>query len=203
MNWNPDQGQDPHASDQYGQSGNYQQQDSYQQAGGYSQSGGYFQQDSYQQAGGYSAGGYQQQYGSYGTPGAPPPGIRSNLHGPTSMGLDANVAAGLSYLLSLIGGLIFYFGEKQNHFVRFSAMQSIIFSLGTIALVFVLFVLQVILTATIILSPLAFALFCLTFLFIFAAAAVHLILAVFAFQGKTMRLPVIASYADKYAARTV
>ena len=119
------------------------------------------------------------------------------------MGLDANVAAGLSYLLSLVGGLIFYFGEKYNHFVRFSAMQSIIFSVSTIALVFVLFILQVIFTATIFLSPLAFALFCLTFLLIFAGAAVHLILAVFAFQGKTMRLPVIATYADKYASRSV
>ena len=128
--------------------------------------------------------------------------MRPNPYGPTSMGLDANVAAGLSYLLSLVGGLIFYFGEKYNQFVRFSAMQSIIFSVSTIALVFVLFILQVIFTATIFLSPLAFALFCLTFLLIFAGAAVHLILAVFAFQGKTMRLPVIATYADKYASRT-
>jgi hypothetical protein len=78
-------------------------------------------------------------------------------------------------------------------------MQSIIFSVGTIVLVFALFVLQVILTATIILSPLAFALLCLTFLLIFAAAAIHIILAIFAFQGRTMRLPIIAPYADKYA----
>lgn len=196
MNWNPNQGQDPHQPGQYGQPGNYQQPDSNQQPGGYAQ------QDSYQQPGGYAPGGYQQQYGPYGTPGAPAAAISSNPHGPTSMGLDANVAAGLSYLFSLVGGLIFYYGEKHNHFVRFSATQSIIFSVGTIALVFVLFILQVIFTATIFLSPLAFALFCLTFLLIFAAAAVQIILAVFAFQGKTMRLPAIASYADKYAKPT-
>ena len=184
MNWNPNQGQEPNQPGQYGQPGNYQQPDGNQQPGS------------------YSAGGYQQQYGPYGTPGAPAAAISSNPHSPTSMGLDANVAAGLSYLLSLVGGLIFYFGEKHNHFVRFSAMQSIIFSVGTIALVFVLFILQVIFTATIFLSPLAFALFCLTFLLIFAAAAVHIILAVFAFQGKTLRLPAIASYADKYVKPT-
>ncbi|HEX6480748.1 MAG TPA: hypothetical protein VF043_18060 [Ktedonobacteraceae bacterium] len=197
MSSNPNQGQDPNSPGEYSQPGNISQPDSYQQPGGYSQ------QDSYQQPGGYSAGGCQQQFGPYGTPGAPAAAIRPNPHGPTSMGLDANVAAGLSYLLSLVGGLIFYFGEKYNHFVRFSAMQSIIFSVSTIALVFVLFILQVIFTATIFLSPLAFALFCLTFLLIFAGAAVHLILAVFAFQGKTMRLPVIANYADKYVSRTV
>jgi uncharacterized membrane protein len=185
MSWNPNQGQDPNSPGQYSQPGTFSQPDSNQQPGG------------------YSAGGYQQQYGPYSEPGAPAAAVRANPHGPTSMGLDANVAAGLSYLLSLVGGLIFYFGEKYNHFVRFSATQSIIFSVSTIALVFVLFILQVIFTATIFLSPLAFALFCLTFLLIFAASAVHLILAVFAFQGKTMRLPVIASYADKYANRSV
>jgi uncharacterized membrane protein len=186
MSWNPNQGQDPSQPGQYGQ------------PGGYSKPGGYSQQDGYQQPGGY-----QQQYGPYGTPGGPAPSVRPNPNGPTSLGLDANVAAGLSYLLSLVGGLIFYLGEKHNRFVRFSAMQSIIFSVGTIVLIFALFVLQVILTATIILSPLAFALFCLTFLLIFAAAAVHIILAIFAFQGRTMRLPIIAPYADKYANPTV
>jgi uncharacterized membrane protein len=47
-------------------------------------------------------------------------------HGPTTSGLPANVAAALA-CIPLIGGLIFYLIEKQNGFVRFYAMQSIIF----------------------------------------------------------------------------
>lgn len=44
----------------------------------------------------------------------------------TSTGLPSNVAAALA-CIPLIGGIIFYVLEKQDKFVRFYAMQSIIF----------------------------------------------------------------------------
>ena len=44
----------------------------------------------------------------------------------TSTGLPANVAAAIA-CIPLIGGIIFYILEKQDNFVRFYAMQSIIF----------------------------------------------------------------------------
>jgi uncharacterized membrane protein len=44
----------------------------------------------------------------------------------TSTGLPSNVAAALA-CIPLIGGIIFYILEKQDNFVRFYAMQSIIF----------------------------------------------------------------------------
>ena len=43
-----------------------------------------------------------------------------------STGLPSNVAAALACIL-LIGGIIFYVMEKRDSFVRFYAMQSIIF----------------------------------------------------------------------------
>lgn len=46
--------------------------------------------------------------------------------GKTSTGMQANVAALLSYLLGFITGIIFYVIEKENKFVRFHAMQSIV-----------------------------------------------------------------------------
>lgn len=49
-----------------------------------------------------------------------------SAHGTTTTGLPANVAAALA-CIPLIGGIIFYLIEKQNSFVRFYAMQSIIF----------------------------------------------------------------------------
>ncbi len=71
--------------------------------------------------------------------GAPPPGGQpgwsqppsappADPHGlgPTSMGMAAHVAGALSYVLGWLSGLIFFVCEKQNRFVRFHAMQSIL-----------------------------------------------------------------------------
>lgn len=188
MSWNPNQGQDPN---QPGQPGGYQ-------PGGDPRPGAYQQQSGYQQ----QPGGYQQQPGyqqPYGTPSSAIP----NPNGPTSMGMDANVAAGLSYLFSIVGGLIFYFGEKQNRFVRFHAMQSILFNAFWIVLFVVFFTVQSILYATIILAPLALVLTCLTFLLPFAILVLWIVLMVYAFQGKYFKLPVIGDYAEKYAAPTM
>jgi len=59
-------------------------------------------------------------------PPAPPgPGPGPSAR-PTSTGLPSNVAAAIA-CIPLIGGIIFYILEKQDNFVRFYAMQSIIF----------------------------------------------------------------------------
>ena len=209
MSWNPNQGQDPNQPGQPGgyqpggdpQPGGYQQQGGYQ-PGGDPQPGAYQQQSGYQQQPGYQPGGYQQQPGyqqPYGTPSSAIP----NPNGPTSMGMDANVAAGLSYLFSIVGGLIFYFGEKQNRFVRFHAMQSILFNAFWIVLFIVLFTVQSFLYASVILIPLGFVFTCLTILLPLALLAVWIVLMVYAFQGKYFKLPVIGDYAEKYAAPTM
>ena len=54
---------------------------------------------------------------------APGPGATPTS---TTTGLPSNVAAALA-CIPLIGGLVFYILEKQDQFVRFYAMQSIIF----------------------------------------------------------------------------
>jgi uncharacterized membrane protein len=58
-------------------------------------------------------------------PGNPAPGPGATPTS-TSTGLPSNVAAALA-CIPLIGGLIFYILEKHDQFVRFYAMQSIIF----------------------------------------------------------------------------
>jgi len=57
----------------------------------------------------------------------PPPSAGPEL-GPksTSTGLPSNVAAAIA-CIPLIGGVVFYIVEKHDGFVRFYAMQSIIF----------------------------------------------------------------------------
>ena len=195
MSWNPNQGQDPN---QPAQPEGYPQQPGYQ-PGSEPQQGAY--QGGYQQQPSYQPGGYQQQSNyqqPYGTPFTATP----NPNGPTSMGMDANVEAGLSYLFSIIGGLIFYFGEKQNRFVRFHAMQSILFNAFWIVLFIVLFTVQSFLYASVILIPLGIVFTCLTILLPLALLVVWIVLMVYAFQGKYFKLPVIGDYAEKYAAPT-
>ena len=53
------------------------------------------------------------------------------LVGATSTGLDANLAAALTYAVGWVTGLAFYFIEPDNKFVRFHAVQSTIEAAAT------------------------------------------------------------------------
>ena len=57
---------------------------------------------------------------------SPPPPSPEPETSATSTGLPSNVAAAIA-CIPLIGGIIFYILEKRDSFVRFYAMQSIIF----------------------------------------------------------------------------
>ena len=50
----------------------------------------------------------------------------SAAEGKTSMGLEPNTAGLLCYLLGWVTGIIFFILEKDNKYVRFHALQSII-----------------------------------------------------------------------------
>jgi uncharacterized membrane protein len=57
----------------------------------------------------------------------PPPPTLSDS--PKSTGLPSNIAAALA-CIPLIGGIVFFILEKQDAFVRFYSMQSIVFGLA-------------------------------------------------------------------------
>lgn len=199
-------GQDPNQpySGQYGQpqSGNVPP---YQ--GGYQQSGGGYQQQpgsgypppnsgypppntgyQQQQQGGYN----QYQQNPYGQA-AGPMYNTGHPNGPTSINMDPNTAAGLSYLGTWLTGLIFYLMEKQNRFVRFHAMQSILAFAA-------LFVLEI--ASNVIFSALSFVSIIGCFLsplIGIAIVAVWIICMINAFQGKYFKLPVIGDYAERFA----
>ena len=65
--------------------------------------------------------------------------------GPSSTGLPSNIAAAIA-CIPLIGGIIFYMLEKRDSFVRFYAMQSIIFGGAWILFAIVYSIAHVILT---------------------------------------------------------
>ncbi|MEG9193842.1 MAG: DUF4870 domain-containing protein [Candidatus Methanoglobus sp.] len=56
----------------------------------------------------------------------------------TSIGLGENVVGLLCYLLTWVTGLIFLLLEKENRFVRFHAMQSLVTFLSLMVVVWIL-----------------------------------------------------------------
>ena len=123
-------------------------------------------------------------------------------------GLDPKVAAALSYIW--IVGLIFFFIEKENRFVRFHALQSIMFGIANSVILVVLMVVSFILTIVMgiggamvggglglivsLLGWLVWLLFALVILVLFLGLVFA---AVKAYQGQKFKLPIIGNMAEK------
>ncbi len=109
-------------------------------------------------------------------------------------GLEPNVAALMSYLLGWVTGLLFLAVEKGDDYVRFHAMQSIIFfgvvTLAAVVLWLLLMVPYVNILFMVLLSLLG--------LFSFAA---WVILMVKAYQGSRLMLPWVGERAERRATR--
>lgn len=197
MNWNPNQGQDPNQPNQYGGYAPPQQSAPYGGQPHYGQQGEYRQQQGYQQPGGYQHQGYQQSgYGQQPPYGQPPMGSVSPL-GPSSIGMDPKVSAGLSYLITIVG-LVFFFIEKQNRFVRFHALQSVLLAISAFVLFFVLIFVGF--AAAFVSSTLAGLIFSLGYLVVIAGSFIGWLIGMInAFQGKYFKLPVIGNLAERWS----
>ena len=140
--------------------------------------------------------GYGNQYGA-------PTGGGGGPQGKSGIGLDANIAAALGYIVGILA-LILFFIEKENRFVRFHAIQSVIYTVATVVLIIVLSILSAILTVVFasIDSSLAFVgmLFYLLILLLWLAWFAGLIFAAIkAYQGQMFKLPFVGNMAEKLA----
>jgi uncharacterized membrane protein len=116
----------------------------------------------------------------------------------SSTGLDANIAAALSYFFGLLSGAIFFAIETDSRFVKFHAMQSMLASVAAIVLWIVY---MVVLT---ILSRIPFLGFLVALVGILGWAALALgmlglwLFCMFkAFQGDRFKLPFLGEVAEK------
>ena len=128
--------------------------------------------------------GFQQHYG-YQQPYLAPPAGYSSPYERTSMGMRAPAAGWLSYLGGWVTGLIFLLLKRENRFVRFHAMQSLIF-FGAMSIVTTVF------------SHIPL------FGFIgaglgFVSFICWIVLIVKAARGRYYKLPIIGDYAEKWA----
>ncbi len=105
----------------------------------------------------------------------------------TSLGMDENVEAALSYFLGFLTGILFFVLEKDNKFVKFHAMQSIAVF---IALFVINMVLGIILSITIVglmLLPLIYLL----------ELILWIMLMYKAYKGEKFMLPIAGDFAEK------
>jgi uncharacterized membrane protein len=101
----------------------------------------------------------------------------------TSTGLDANVAAALSYLVGFVTGIIFLLVEKENKFVRFHAMQSTLVFASIVAIDILLQILPILGALVVV----AVVIPCSAFLW--------LLLMNKAYQGEEFKLPLVGQMA--------
>jgi len=139
-----------------------------------------------------------------------PPGMQGPSHAPwavaDSWGESSfngpNTAAGISYLFGWLSGLIVYFGERQNRYVRFHAAQSILLT-GALTILGVLLYTMLQLFGDVAVATHQPALYHLglgiTLLGLVGMLGAWLVPMIAAWNGHYLRFPVIADYADRYA----
>jgi len=117
---------------------------------------------------------------------------------PTSTGLDQNIAGLLSYVLGPLTGLVFFLLEKENRFVRFHAMQSIVVGVASFAFWIVFSILSTILAFVPVLGWILSAIVGMVAWLGFFV--LWIVLMVKAFQGEEWEVPVLGKYARQYSA---
>ena len=111
----------------------------------------------------------------------------------TSTGLEANVAGLLCYVLGWITGLLFILIEKEDKFVRFHAMQSIVTFGALTAISIVLSILAAIPYIGVVFGIMGGIVGILAFI-------LWIVLMVKAYQGALYKLPWVGDFAEKQTA---
>ncbi len=133
-------------------------------------------------------------------PGYPPPGQPQYAYTPpptaAGSGMSPGLAVVLAYLIGIIGPIVVLAVEKQNKFVRFHALQALLSQAAIIALSIALSFVSFFVAA--ITHGLGFILFSCLYPLVYLGVGVYfLVVMIQAATGKTMRVPVIADYADR------
>jgi uncharacterized membrane protein len=137
---------------------------------------------------------------------APPshaPWHTSSSWGATTFVITAETAAGFSYLFWWVSGLLVYFNERENRYVRFHAVQSILLTGAMSVFSVIAFTISALFNdfyqsshqhfwQTLSVGTFLLALFVVLFLWLGAMLA--------AWTGAYLQLPIIGEYAERFAA---
>jgi len=108
----------------------------------------------------------------------------------TSLGMDENIEAALSYFLGFITGILFFILEKESKFVKFHAMQSIVISVA-------LFVINMVLAAILAITVVGLMLLPLIYLL---EVILWILLMYKAYKGEKFKIQVAGDFAEKQIA---
>jgi len=146
--------------------------------------------------------GHENYTASAGAPPSAPPA--------SGTGMDPKLAAAISYIW--IVGVIFFFLEKENKFVRFHAMQSILYGISNTIIMMVLLVIGFVLTFAFgiggamvggavgtLVSMLVWVIWLLFWLIAMTLILGLIFAAVKAYQGQKFKLPIIGNIAEGVA----
>ena len=128
--------------------------------------------------------------------------------GKSALGLDGNVAAALGYPIGIIA-IISLIMEKENRFVKFHALQSILLHVSGIVLMIALWILWIILAVVGMAAAAAtesgavgglvgMLLGLIWLIFILAYLGALILSAVKAYQGNWFKIPIIGNLAEKW-----
>ncbi|HZI19659.1 MAG TPA: DUF4870 domain-containing protein [Pyrinomonadaceae bacterium] len=132
--------------------------------------------------------------------GAPPAGPT----GKSSIGLDGNVASAIGYPIGILA-LVLAIIEKENRFVRFHAIQSLLYAVVATVLLVVLGILSTIVSivAVSISETLGGLVGLVVWLLYFGVILAYfgglILAAIKAYQGQWFKLPVVGNFAEKFA----
>lgn len=121
----------------------------------------------------------------------------------SAIGLDANITALIGYPIGILA-LVLIFIEKDNKFVRFHALQSVLWSVGVTIGIIVVAVIGTILALVVssisgTMATLVGLLVTLVYLVLFLALFGGMIFAAYkAYSGEMFKLPLVGGMAEKW-----
>jgi uncharacterized membrane protein len=132
--------------------------------------------------------------------GAPPAGATAK----SSIGLDGNVASAIGYPIGILA-LVLVIIEKENRFVRFHAIQSLLYAVAATVLLIGLMIVSTIIgvIAATLSDGLGVIVGLLMMLLYFGVILAYfgglIFAAVKAYQGQWFKLPLVGNFAEKFA----
>ncbi len=109
----------------------------------------------------------------------------------SSTGMEPKIAVLISYIFSLVGGLIFWLIEKENKFVKWNALQAFITGI-------IIAIIAIIMAIFSWIPILGWIILVICWIAYIAILVVLIVAIVKAFQGNTYRIPGVCKLTDKY-----
>lgn len=121
----------------------------------------------------------------------------------SALGLDGNVSALIGYVIGIVA-LIMIFIEKDNKFVRFHAIQSVLYHVGTFAVIITIWIVGGILALALsqiseVLGLVGLLVYLFGLLLWFGWLAGMIYAAIKAYQGNMFKFPIVGNLAEKWS----